>query len=317
MNVLFTWWESGALLTAGFALTAFLFVLAVAVLWPRKDNRSRIVSMLVDDRQRLNPHDVSPQDGMFTQDWRLVKLLVKRFAPSGSFIADQLALQLARAGFRGQSAMYVFFAAKIFSTLSAVGGLAVAIYLGWMPARPETLGQFGAWALPVVVFFVPDLYVKNTADKRRQALIMAVPDTLDLMVICADAGLSLEVALARVAQEMEAGYPELADELGVVAAEVNFLPNREDAFSNLAKRTGLDAFNAIASTLVQCEKYGTPLAQALRLLASEQREMRMLRAEEKAARIPVLMTLPLVVFVLPPLMIVLLGPAIIQALRSF
>jgi tight adherence protein C len=145
----------------------------------------------------------------------------------------------------------------------------------------------------------------------------ALPDGLDLLVICAEAGLSLDTALNRVADEMAHASPDLADELAITGVELTFLPERRLALLNLAKRVPLAAMRGMVGTLVQTEKYGTPLAQSLRVLSAELREQRMLRAEEKAARLPATLTVPMIVFILPTLFIVLIGPALIDVYDRF
>jgi tight adherence protein C len=136
------------------------------------------------------------------------------------------------------------------------------------------------------------------------------------LVICAEAGLSLEAALTRVSQEMARACPEVADELGLTAIELGFLPERSKALENLAKRVQLPSFRGVVNTLTQTEKYGTPLSQSLRVLSNEFRSERMLKAEEKAARLPAVLTVPMIIFILPPLMIVLLGPAILRTIDA-
>lgn len=164
----------------------------------------------------------------------------------------------------------------------------------------------------VAGFYAPDLYLSNRAAKRRVALARQLPDGLDLLVVCAEAGLSLDVALTRVAEEIGKSAPELAEEFGLTAVELNFMPDRRQALANLGRRVDLPAVRGVVNTLIQTEKYGTPLAQSLRVLASEFREERLLRAEEKAARLPAILTVPMIVFILPALFIVLVGPAILD-----
>ncbi|MFZ1425638.1 MAG: type II secretion system F family protein [Geminicoccaceae bacterium] len=166
----------------------------------------------------------------------------------------------------------------------------------------------------LVGFFGPDVIVFNTASKRRLALLKGLPDGLDLLVICAEAGLSLDSALHRVSEEIARSSPELADELGVTSVELNFLPERRRALENLADRIGLPAMRGVVNTLIQTERYGTPLSQSLRVLSAEFRDQRMLRAEEKAARLPATLTVPMILFILPTLFIVLVGPAMIDVI---
>jgi tight adherence protein C len=160
----------------------------------------------------------------------------------------------------------------------------------------------------------PKLFAANMGERRRQTITNALPDAIDLLVICAGAGLSLDVALARTARELAPAQPALAAELGLTSTELGFLPHRADAFANLARRLPLPQIQALADMFVQTERFGTPLAQTLRIMAAEYRSARLLRAEEKAGRLPALMTVPMIAFILPPLFIVLIGPAVITTL---
>ncbi len=173
---------------------------------------------------------------------------------------------------------------------------------------------FAALLLVVLGAYAPDLFIRNTASQRRAKIRLGLPDGLDLLVICAEAGLSLDAALVRVSREMQGAAPELADEFGLTAIELGFLPDRRMALENLNQRTQLPAIRAVVNTLLQTERYGTPLAKALRVLAGEFRTDRLMRAEEKAARLPALLTVPMIVFILPTLFIVLIGPGILQAI---
>jgi tight adherence protein C len=155
----------------------------------------------------------------------------------------------------------------------------------------------------------PDIWLKNRVNKRSKAIQKGLPDALDLLVICAEAGLTVDAAFGRVSRELGKAYPELGDEFGLTAIELGFLNERRQAFENLAGRIDLDAVRGVVTTMIQTEKYGTPLASALRVLSAEFRHARMMRAEEKAARLPAIMTVPLILFILPTLFVVILGPA--------
>jgi len=155
----------------------------------------------------------------------------------------------------------------------------------------------------------PDLYLKNAITKRSHAIRKGLPDALDLLVICAEAGLTVDAAFGRVSRELGKAYPELGEEFSLTAIELGFLTERRQAFENLATRIDLEAIRGVVTTMIQTEKYGTPLASALRVLSGEFRNERMMRAEEKAARLPAIMTVPLILFILPVLFIVILGPA--------
>ena len=165
--------------------------------------------------------------------------------------------------------------------------------------------------------YAPEFVVHHVTSKRRKLLQKGLPDTLDLLVICAESGQSLDGALARVARELGVSHPELAEELHLTSAELGLLPDRRQALENLNQRTDLPGIRAVVNTLFQSEKYGTPLSQSLRVLATEFRNDRMMRAETKAARLPAILTVPMILFILPPLFIVLIGPAILKALDSF
>jgi tight adherence protein C len=161
----------------------------------------------------------------------------------------------------------------------------------------------------ILAYKAPDLYLKNKISKRSDAIRKGLPDALDLLVICAEAGLTVDAAFHRVSRELGKAYPELGEEFALTAIELGFLTDRRQAFENLATRVDLDAVKGVVTTMIQTEKYGTPLASALRVLSAEFRNERMMRAEEKAARLPAIMTVPLILFILPVLFVVILGPA--------
>jgi tight adherence protein C len=170
--------------------------------------------------------------------------------------------------------------------------------------------RLGAFAISVFLSYKgPEIFLKNKADKRTKEIQKGLPDALDLLVICAEAGLTVDAAFNRVAKELGRAYPELGDEFALTAIELSFLNERRMAFNNLAYRVNLEAVKGVVTTMVQTERYGTPLASALRVLSAEFRNERMMRAEEKAARLPAIMTVPLIVFILPTLFVVILGPA--------
>jgi tight adherence protein C len=225
---------------------------------------------------------------------------------------EKLRLKLLRAGLRDREGMVVYLFCK--PVLPMVFGAAGAALVYGMDfgGLPAQLKPAACAAAALLGFYGPDLYLDNLAKKRQHAIAKALPDGLDLLVICAEAGLSLDTALNRVAEEIAPSAPELAEEVGLTSVELNFLPERRQALANLAKRVDLPAIRGAVNTLMQTEKYGTPLSQSLRVLSAEFREQRMLRAEEKAARLPATLTVPMIVFILPTLFIVLAGPAMLQ-----
>lgn len=224
---------------------------------------------------------------------------------------------LTRAGYRSRDAMVIYLFARVSLPL-LLGGIALVYgsVLNLLPTHPG-LRLLPALAAILCGFYGPSAYLKNAADKRAKKLSFALPDGLDLMIICSEAGLSLDAGLVRVSRELGGSWPELADEFGITAAELTFLPDRRVALENLSNRTTCEGLRAVVNTLQQTARYGTPLAQSLRVLANEMRTLRMTKAEEKAARLPALLTVPMILFILPCLFIVLLGPAGIQVVDVF
>lgn len=188
-----------------------------------------------------------------------------------------------------------------------------SMFADWSPIKAYGLvaGSF------ILAYKFPDLYLKNKIQKRSAAIRKGLPDALDLLVICAEAGLTVDAAFHRVAKELGKAYPELGEEFQLTAIELGFLTDRRQAFENLAERIDLDSIRGVVTTMIQTEKYGTPLASALRVLSAEFRNERMMRAEEKAARLPAIMTVPLILFILPVLFVVILGPAACSIKDSF
>lgn len=219
---------------------------------------------------------------------------------------------LARAGLRNHLGVPMFMLAKATS-----GGLVVLAVVAFFFLRPQPDMIFALKAIIAAVAFVvgglvPEYFLKKIGYARRKRIAHALPDAMDLLVICAEAGLSLEVAMDRVRKELKLSAPDLSEELGVTVAELQLLADRHRALSNLAYRTDLDALKSVVTTLVQAQKYGTPLSQSLRTLGKEMRTARMLAVEEKAARLPALISMPLVGLILPSLFVVVGGPAFLQ-----
>ncbi len=218
--------------------------------------------------------------------------------------------KLAQAGIRRKELAVAVIFSRLVLPIALGGGAALWIYgLGGL-AEWSSLKEFGVFAAATILGYkAADLYINNLVAKRTDAIRKGLPDALDLLVICAEAGLTVDTAFNRVAKELGRGYPELGDEFALTAIELGFLTERRIAFENLAYRVNLDSVKGVVTTMIQTEKYGTPLASALRVLSAEFRNERMMRAEEKAARLPAIMTIPLILFILPTLFIVILGPA--------
>lgn len=218
--------------------------------------------------------------------------------------------KLAQAGIRSKDlAVAVIFARLCAPIITGSLAAFVIYYIEYFPQWGD-FKRFGAFAVLLIAGYKgPDIFLQNLISKRTDAIRKGLPDALDLMVICAEAGLTVDASFNRVAKELGRAYPELGDEFALTAIELSFLTERRAAFENLAYRVNLEAVKGVVTTMVQTEKYGTPLASALRVLSAEFRNERMMRAEEKAARLPAIMTVPLILFILPSLFIVILGPA--------
>jgi tight adherence protein C len=227
-------------------------------------------------------------------------------------------IKLMQAGIRSKDAAIAVIFGRLMLPIVFGLGTFVLVYVVnlWPDLTP--FKKFGAAAGALIGSYkAPDIYLKNRINKRSDAIRKGLPDALDLLVICAEAGLTVDAAFGRVARELGKGYPELGDEFMLTSIELGFLTERRQAFENLATRVDLDAVRGVVTTMIQTEKYGTPLASALRVLSAEFRNERMMRAEEKAARLPAIMTVPLICFILPVLFVVILGPAACSIADNF
>lgn len=261
---------------------------------------------------RPRRHALSRASSAMTTMRRLMARLKLLQSKTGGNVAEQLA----RCGWRSKDAAAIFVFLRLALPVVAFV-LALALVPLLVPAKVPAITRL---MLPLLAagigLYLPGLIVKNMIQRREQAIQKALPDALDLLVICAEAGLSLDAALTRVSHEVAHTCPQLADELGLTAVELGFLPDRRMALANLTRRCHLPALRGVVNTLQQTEKYGTPLSNALRVLANEFRHERLMKAEEKAARLPVILTVPMIVFILPALMIVLVGPAAIRTIDA-
>ena len=223
--------------------------------------------------------------------------------------ADAARKRLVMAGLRGEPPVFAFMAARIGLPFILAGLTWFYVYIlgvGELENLEKLMATVGGFFLG---FYAPNIYVTNLVTKRQGKVQLAWPDALDLLLICVESGMSIEAALQKVGHEVGGASPELAEELGLTTAELSYLQDRKIAYMNLAERTGLDGVKAVTTALVQSEKYGTPLGQALRVMANENRELRMQEAEKKAAALPPKLTVPMIVFFLPVLFVVIMGPA--------
>ncbi|KQT83062.1 type II secretion system F family protein [Aurantimonas sp. Leaf443] len=234
-----------------------------------------------------------------------------------ALVDEKTVASLRVAGYRGQAPLNAFLAARAILPLGF--GLFAVVYvfgLGLLSDYPTWMRLFACLLAAYLGFYMPNIYISNKAKKRQLSIIRAWPDALDLLLICVEAGNSIEAAFRRVAEEIGIQSIPLAEELVLVCAELSYLPERKVAYDNLAARTGLEGVKAVTTALIQAERYGTPLGSALRVLAQENRDNRMMIAEKKAAALPPKLTVPMIVFFLPVLFAVIIGPAAIKLMGS-
>ncbi|MHA6730760.1 type II secretion system F family protein [Devosia sp. A369] len=241
-----------------------------------------------------------------------MKSTVERFDLKKAFQDDATVDKLAMAGFRGQGHLTTFLFMR-FVTPLAIFAFGAFYLLVLAPGdRPLYLNLVYAIGAGLVGAYLPNVLLKNTTTKRQFSIRRAWPDCLDLMLLCVEAGMSVEHAFKRVAKEIGQQSAELAEELTLTTAELAFLEDRGRAYENLGRRTGLDGVKSVMTALIQADRYGTSVGQALRVMAEEGREQRMMEAEKKAASLPPKLTVPLILFFLPVLFIVILAPAMIK-----
>jgi tight adherence protein C len=246
----------------------------------------------------------------------MMKQLLERFNLSRLAASPELRRKLMIAGYRQQSAVLTF----IFLRFGlALGFLVLAILFFLLDKDSELTGIVRSGIVffaGLVGFYLPALLVKSITQKRQDEMRLAFPDAVDLLVICVQAGLSIEAAFARVTEEISSTSEALSQEISLTAAELAFLGDRHKAYANFAERTGLEGAKSLGTALSQADKYGTPVGTALKVLSEESRNERMSRAETKAASLPAQLTVPMILFFLPVLFIVIIGPAVLQFLVS-
>ncbi|WP_298469715.1 type II secretion system F family protein [uncultured Erythrobacter sp.] len=297
-------------------MAAFAVIMAIYAAVTIKDPMAKRVEALNERREQLKA-------GIITGGTKKRASLVRK-SDTTDKVKDQLgkmkvlqqsqveAVQqkLAYAGYRNKElAVLIIGLRAVLPVILGILGFVVVYVINFFPEWGP-MYRLGAMAALIGLGYKgPELFLSNKASKRTLEIQKGLPDALDLLVICAEAGLTVDAAFNRVAKELGRAYPELGDEFALTAIELSFLNERRQAFNNLAYRVNLEAVKGVVTTMVQTERYGTPLASALRVLSAEFRNERMMRAEEKAARLPAIMTVPLILFILPVLFIVILGPA--------
>ena len=296
-----------------------MFMTIVGVMLPalkgdKLETRLKQVSSQREKLRRANRAQLE-QKGIKHDDKGTISAITKKLDLQTMLEDPNIANKLEQAGLRGPRPLMVFYFCRFL--LPFIGAVGAFIYIFFVndhnlsPAMKYGSIIFGA----AIGFYAPNLYVGNVAQKRQQSIMQAFPDALDMMLICVESGMSIEMAFAKVGAEVGTASSELAEELQLTTAELSYLQERRMAYENLARRTGHEGVKAVTMALVQAERYGTPLGDALRVMSKENREMRMQAAEKKAAALPAQLTVPMILFFLPVLFLVVLGPAVIKVMR--
>ncbi|WP_426025615.1 type II secretion system F family protein [Brevundimonas sp. TSRC1-1] len=282
------------------------------------DQRMKAVSERRDELKRRSRAAIHTGPGglRHTDDEGFKKRVVDRLNLTKLLEDPKVADQMAQAGYRGPRPLTTFYFFRFASPFIFL--MVVAFYMfvikvvDWPTMQKITACMAGA----VAGFYAPNLFLTNRITKRRTSIMQAFPDALDLLLICVEAGMSIEAAIAKVSQEIGTSSIELAEELSLLSAELSYLPDRRMAYENLGKRTNHPGVKSVAVAMTQAETYGTPLSAALRVMAKENRDLRLSAAEKKAAALPAQLTVPMILFFLPVLFIVILGPAILNIMDT-
>lgn len=304
------------LIAGGVALLVFFTIVTLGqslMSGEQLDKRMKAVATRRDELRRLSRQGVAAgSHGLRHTDTSPYRALVEKLNLKKLLEDPKVVDNLAMAGYRGPKPVstFYFFRLAMPFVLGAVAAFEMFIVdVGHYSFQIKMLIIVGAF---VAGYYAPNIYIKNKAGKRRLSIMSAFPDSLDLLLISVEAGMSIETALQKVAAEMGPSSIELAEELSLLVAELSYLPERRQAYDGLAKRTNHPGIKAVCTAMIQAEKYGTPLGTALRVMAKENREMRLSAAEKKAAALPAQLTVPMIVFFLPVLFLVILGPVLLR-----
>jgi tight adherence protein C len=299
------------------AISVFATILAIVMPMIARDQMNQRMRVMALERdklrsQRMAELNVKERQGKLRQAPKgFMQNIVDRLDLRAQFDSEELRNKLKTAGLRGEAPLiaYMFFRVAMPPILFAVA----LFYLFALSDIAQSAGMKVLYATLAAAagYYLPNVFVENLAQKRQQAIKIAFPEALDMLLICVQSGMSVEASFGKVSKEVVAQSVELGEELSLTTAELSYLPERRAAFENLAKRTNLPSVKAVTTALIQAERYGTPVGQALRVMAKENREMRMSEAEKKAAALPPKLTVPMILFFLPVLFVVILGPAAI------
>jgi len=302
------------------AIAASATVLTLAMPLFATDNLGRRLKTVALEREKIRQRERDrlargQKVSLRQSPKQYMKAVVERFNLAKWVGQEEARIKLVQAGYRGQAAYitFLFFrmAAPIAALLFAVFYVFVLVELNQPPLVKVGL----CLAATYVGLQLPSLMLKNQITRRQLQIRRAFPDALDLLLICVESGMSVEASFRKVSQEIGNQSIALAEELTLTTAELSYLQDRRQAYENLAKRTDLEGVRAVCVSLQQAERYGTPLGQTLRVMAQENRDMRMMEAEKRAAALPPKLTVPMILFFLPVLFVVILGPAAIRVME--
>ena len=297
------------LLVTGLVIVTIYTVVSPLLEGDKLKKRMDSVSSARDNMRQARLDQLNQPEGLRSESKGLVRDLVDKLSLEKLLEASDLKDKLAQGGLRGQRPIYTFYFFRF--ALPIVGFLfGLIFFIGLNVGGWEIIQRIGATVFAVAAgYYLPAIFVKNMAGKRLSSIMPVFPDALDLLLICVESGMSVELAFAKVADEMAENSVELAEEFSLTTAELSFLTSRRMAYENLARRNNHPGIRAVATALIQAERYGTPLGDTLRTMANENRQMRVMAAEKKAAALPAKLTVPMILFFLPVLFIIILTPA--------
>jgi tight adherence protein C len=310
------------LLAAFIAVVVFATIVTVTSPAMRNSNlegRLKSVANRREELRRRSRQTIASRGGgtLRHQDEGLYKNVVDRLQLSKLLEDPKVVDKLAQAGFRGPRPVTTFYFFRFVAPFVFAAVVAFYLYVvnsfGLLPIQK----MCACVAALAIGYYAPNVYIQNIAQKRRESIVAAFPDALDLLLICVESGMSIEAAIQKVGSEVGASSMELAEELSLLTAELSYLPDRRLAYEGLARRTNHPGIKSVATAMIQAERYGTPLGTALRVMAKENRELRLSAAEKKAAALPAQLTVPMIVFFLPVLFLMILGPAIMKVMDVF
>ena len=304
------------------AIAVFATIItASSALFERDRLAARIKTVAIERekiraRERARLADTQKRASLRNEAKPFMRQIVDRFNLKKALADDKTSSKLRMAGYRGNAPLVIFLFARLVLPLIFFVVAMFYLFAVMKLQQPAITKILIAVVFAYVGFYAPNLYVSNVVQKRQTSIRRAWPDALDLMLICVESGMSAEAAFRRVSEEIGAQSVELAEELTLTTAELSYLQERRQAYENLATRTGLDGVKSVTTSLIQAERYGTPLGQSLRVLAQENRDQRMNNAEKKAAALPPKLTVPMILFFLPVLFGVIIGPAAINVTHT-